>query len=191
MLTAAFKSSFYIGSPQWLNSLQQQLWLLCIYLNFLCQPSDVHFTRTTQLSKPGWRWEVMINHVCAESPLLAWFHGVAPFHQRFPGILWYCSLSSSLQLYTKLDHMRPSCFPFLSHENTIEGNMLLQQPQLLKSRVNMSFVTLPSLCKLTASGSAQSCTFIRITKSQEIQVQNWCSRKREFLPRIFRGMSFN
>ena len=58
--------------------------------------------------------------------------------------------------------------------------MLLQQPQLLKTRVNMSFVTLPSLCKLTASGSAQSCTFIRITKSQEIQVQNWCSRKREF-----------
>ena len=76
--------------------------------------------------------------------------------------------------------MQPSCFPFLSHENTIEGNTLLQQPQLLKTRVNMSFVTLPSLCKLTASGSAQSCTFIRITKSQEIQVQNWCSRKCEF-----------
>ena len=49
--------------------------------------------------------------------------------------------------------MRPSCFPFLSHENTIEGNMLLQQPQLLKTRVNMSFEALPLLCKLTASGS--------------------------------------
>ena len=46
MLTAAFKSSFYVGSPQWLNLLKQQLWLLCVYLSFLCQPSDDHFTGT-------------------------------------------------------------------------------------------------------------------------------------------------
>ena len=43
---------------------------------------DCQWTRlTTRLTKPGWRWETMIKHVCADSPLLAWFHGVAPFHQ--------------------------------------------------------------------------------------------------------------
>ena len=44
---------------------------------------QLHLGKTVneQYLLPGWRWEVMINHVCADSPLLAWFHGVAPFHE--------------------------------------------------------------------------------------------------------------